>query len=194
MKLHLRDFANEGRNFLFTEKESWLARCVEALDESSSSETFKQRMKKLGAPLRSAETKRKIVAELFTQRLDSIYLLRGNIRTEIRLICSRCTNELWQKCSPEFTLAFSQDKKQADETDQDEITLLTQHYIELDIILTEQLRLALPFHPLCRESCKGICQKCGADLNAEKCVCSKLSTNEPFSVLKDYRVKAKGDS
>jgi uncharacterized protein len=69
-----------------------------------------------------------------------------------------------------------------------DITYLSQDFIDLADVLTEQLRLQVPFQPLCKDSCKGMCANCGADLNVGRCACQKLVKNSPFSVLKDLKL------
>lgn len=80
--------------------------------------------------------------------------------------------------------AHDSDSDAASEAGMDlDITYLSQDYIDLGEILTEQLRLQIPFQPLCKETCKGICSNCGADLNVGRCACAKLTTASPFAVL-----------
>ena len=43
--------------------------------------------------------------------------------------------------------------------------------LDLEPLLREQLILAVPFAPLCSESCKGLCPQCGIDRNLETCTC-----------------------
>jgi uncharacterized protein len=38
-------------------------------------------------------------------------------------------------------------------------------------MLRDAVTLALPLRPLCREDCKGLCARCGNDLNAGPCDC-----------------------
>src|SRR5205823_14521077 len=45
--------------------------------------------------------------------------------------------------------------------------------VNLEPFLREQLVLAVPFAPLCREDCKGLCPQCGVDLNSGTCACEK---------------------
>lgn len=70
-----------------------------------------------------------------------------------------------------------------------DISYLTEDFIDLCEIFTEQLYLQVPFQPLCRSECKGMCQNCGADLNIGRCACDRILTPEPFSSLKDYKLK-----
>ena len=45
--------------------------------------------------------------------------------------------------------------------------------IDLEPLFREQFVLAIPFAPLCREDCKGLCPQCGTDLNSGTCTCEK---------------------
>ena len=36
---------------------------------------------------------------------------------------------------------------------------------------------------LCKEDCKGLCYKCGANLNEEECTCDRSNKNLPFADL-----------
>lgn len=59
-----------------------------------------------------------------------------------------------------------------DETN-DELMLVNELRFDLDALITEDIFLELPSKLLCSEDCKGICPKCGADLNAGSCSCEK---------------------
>jgi len=45
--------------------------------------------------------------------------------------------------------------------------------IDLEPLFREQFVLAVPYSPLCREDCKGLCGQCGIDLNSGTCACEK---------------------
>ncbi len=59
-----------------------------------------------------------------------------------------------------------------DETN-DELLLVNELRFDLDALITEDIFLDLPSKLLCSEDCKGMCPKCGADLNAGSCSCEK---------------------
>ncbi len=69
-----------------------------------------------------------------------------------------------------------------------DITYLSNDYVNLREVLTEHLQLQVPFQPLCRENCKGMCSQCGADLIVGRCACAKIANTQPFSVLKDLKI------
>lgn len=84
---------------------------------------------------------------------------------------------------------FSGDSEDLLSTEKDmDITYVSQEYVDLTEVLSEQLRLEIPFQPLCKETCKGMCAQCGADLNAGRCACAKIIGSQPFSVLRDFKV------
>lgn len=70
-----------------------------------------------------------------------------------------------------------------------DITYISEDFIDLAAVLTEQIQLQIPFQPLCRAECKGMCTQCGADMNVGRCPCAKLTKSGPFSVLKDLKEK-----
>jgi len=43
--------------------------------------------------------------------------------------------------------------------------------IDLEPLFREQFVLAIPYAPLCSETCKGLCQQCGIDRNTATCSC-----------------------
>ena len=49
----------------------------------------------------------------------------------------------------------------------------------------DEIALALPAAPVCRDDCKGLCPICGTDLNSEPCNGHGDDSGSPFAVLKD---------
>jgi len=61
------------------------------------------------------------------------------------------------------------------------------------INLTDEVRqtvlLAVPLKLLCREECKGLCPRCGADLNKEPCACPPEATDGWWETLRGLRAE-----
>ena len=55
----------------------------------------------------------------------------------------------------------------------DELLLINELRFDLDPLVTEDIFLELPSKFLCSEDCKGLCPKCGKDLNTGSCSCEK---------------------
>lgn len=52
-------------------------------------------------------------------------------------------------------------------------------------MLREQLILSFPIQALCQESCRGLCQVCGHNINQGPCGCEIVTTESPFAVLRE---------
>jgi uncharacterized protein len=55
--------------------------------------------------------------------------------------------------------------------------------IDLTPLVHEQAILALPTRPLCGEGCRGLCPRCGANLNAGPCGCPAPPPDHRLAVL-----------
>jgi uncharacterized protein len=69
----------------------------------------------------------------------------------------------------------------------DDVYFYTGEAIELAEMVREQVILATPMQPLCREDCRGLCPVCGQDLNVRRCACQEERSPSPFAVLKTLR-------
>jgi uncharacterized protein len=64
---------------------------------------------------------------------------------------------------------------------------------ELDLTpaVREQILLSLPAAPLCAEDCKGLCPKCGKDLNDGECGCDRAVLDPRWTALKGIQLESK---
>jgi uncharacterized protein len=60
---------------------------------------------------------------------------------------------------------------------------------DVDLMVLEQIELALPMKFICQEACKGLCVNCGADLNEGPCHCKTSDIDSRLAVLRDFRKK-----
>jgi uncharacterized protein len=116
--------------------------------------------------------------------------LRGEIRTEVELLCDRCLAPERKPLAVEFDASFIPREVEAAKDENVELQaedLIVAAYegdsVDLDELVREQIMLALPLRRLCREDCKGLCQKCGADLNAGHCSCEQGEIDPRWSAL-----------
>ncbi len=59
--------------------------------------------------------------------------------------------------------------------------------VDLEPLIREHFVLAVPYAPLCKDDCKGLCPQCGIDRNAETCVCEPLP-DPRFAALKGLKL------
>lgn len=60
--------------------------------------------------------------------------------------------------------------------------------IDLDPMVREQLLLALPSYPVCKEGCKGLCPVCGANKNDRECGCDPHVPDPRWAGLKNVKL------
>jgi len=60
--------------------------------------------------------------------------------------------------------------------------------ISLEPLIREQALLALPTRPLCDENCRGLCPRCGADLNESECRCHDTHVDPRMAVFRDMKL------
>jgi uncharacterized protein len=59
--------------------------------------------------------------------------------------------------------------------------------VEVADEVRQSLLLALPVKPLCRPDCRGLCTRCGKNLNAGACGCLEAPKEGPFAALKNLK-------
>ncbi len=67
----------------------------------------------------------------------------------------------------------------------DESVLVESDVIDLTDLIVDDIILNLPTQIICSESCKGLCMKCGVNLNEEDCECDIENIDPRLSKLKD---------
>ena len=118
----------------------------------------------------------------------------GTVTTRICLTCSRCLVEYEHAVESKFTLFYIKPAgvpldEEVELSEQDLISIaLEGDEIDFTHEIAEQVLLEIPFKPLCKESCKGLCTHCGVDLNENVCEYSDAQKPLTFSMLKDVRI------
>lgn len=79
------------------------------------------------------------------------------LSSQISISCGRCLKEERKDFNRRIELHFALDKSNP--------------IIELDPEIREEIILGYPIKPLCNVDCKGLCPKCGMNLNEGGCNC-----------------------
>lgn len=95
----------------------------------------------------------------------------ARIRGETAGPCRRCLTDAKASVEDEAHFIFAEEA--GDEADDPDVYLIDPGAHELDLrpVVREQWLLAAPGFLECRPDCKGLCPRCGADLNAGPCEC-----------------------
>ena len=107
----------------------------------------------------------------------------GRIEGDIALSCNRCLEDTQAHVSDESHIIFAES---GDESVEDpDVYLLDPNERELDLraAIREEWLLVAPSFALCREDCKGLCPRCGADLNAGPHDCAQPEADSRWDAL-----------
>ena len=114
-------------------------------------------------------------------------IIQATISTLIEAECARCL-ELFEKriCSKlQFVVQFL-DVGGPEDTGDDDFVVLPKSAEDYDISdrVREAIILELPYKPLCKTDCKGLCPMCGQNLNEGQCDCTPDETDERWDTLR----------
>lgn len=101
-----------------------------------------------------------------------VLTLTGEADTTLSLSCDRCLRPIEKplRIPVSFLLA-----EHLENEENDEILLLENGALDLDDLFTTAVVLGMDSKHLCSEDCKGLCPKCGVNLNTESCLCKPNS-------------------
>jgi len=90
------------------------------------------------------------------EKLQNTVTFRGRLTSRVEHVCARCLKRVEGPVDQSFELIYDVKGKE-----------------ELDTLddLREVLLVDHPIRFLCREDCRGLCPRCGVDLNEETCSC-----------------------
>jgi uncharacterized protein len=71
-----------------------------------------------------------------------------------------------------------------DESKLDEYAIIEDGFLDMDEQLLEQLEMEFPMRFLCHEDCKGLCPKCGKNLNEGECNCDHTEIDPRMEPLR----------
>jgi len=132
--------------------------------------------------------KRKIVSDI---------RLVGDFATRVEVACARCLEAVGHDLSSDFDLLYRPlgADRRADEVSISEAETEIGYYqgdgLLLEDVLREQVLLAVPLRTLCSDGCKGLCPKCGKNLNQESCHCEHGMQDPRWAALNEIRDKLK---
>lgn len=135
--------------------------------------------------------------ELFVRKKGSRFAFDGRITTRAMLACSRCLESFDFPVDASFHLeyGFLPTKLESEvQIKREDLSLAYLKEEETDVslreIVIEQVLLAVPMKPLCKDDCRGLCPRCGGNLNVQKCSCSDKGIDPRLAPLLNFKPKS----
>lgn len=126
------------------------------------------------------------VALTITHTENQVLKLEGNGRMAVWIPCSRCLDPV--KVSLDIDIDEEIDMKQSDQERVealDESSYIQNKELDTDKLLHNEILIRWPMRVLCKEDCKGICSRCGANLNQGSCDCDTADLDPRMAVISD---------
>ena len=119
------------------------------------------------------------------------YFWHGDVRTVVASRCRRCLVPVTVPLEADVGALFSRDADALE--DPDAYALAPEaRAIDLRPAIREELLLAAPRYVVCRDDCRGLCPRCGQDLNAGPCGCAP-EPDPRWSALASLRDKLRDE-
>jgi Predicted metal-binding, possibly nucleic acid-binding protein len=119
--------------------------------------------------------------------------VRGEMATKVEIDCTRCLQPVAQELKIPFDVSFitpeyDTQAKEAELNKSDlEMAVFEGDKIDLTELVREQILLNLPEQTFCKENCKGLCPKCGGNLNLVDCKCEENEIDPRWAALQDLK-------
>jgi len=118
---------------------------------------------------------------------DESVHLRGRVTAPLTLECGRCLTTFPFLADLDLDVFFlphrADEREEEDEVQLSDHDVVVSYYrddsIDLDETIREQLLLELPMKRVCRPDCRGLCPRCGTNLNQSSCACVPETAPDP---------------
>lgn len=109
-----------------------------------------------------------------------ILVIRANIKTDLEMVCSRCLDTFIYPIDIDIEERFTTNSESEDE----EAVVVMDDVLDITELVETSIISTLPIKRVCKDDCKGLCQKCGCNLNVKACDCNKEDVDIRFEVLR----------
>ena len=120
----------------------------------------------------------------FTNVEEGMARIRGNVRLRFQAACDRCLAEVPVELSLSFDRLVTSPDREEDE-DVDDKSFMEGYQLNVETFVYNEVIGNWPSKILCKEDCKGICHKCGQNLNMGDCGCDTFVPDPRMAVIQD---------
>ena len=114
------------------------------------------------------------------KNLGDVIFFEGKASTVLNCECGKCLKEF----SKDFEFSF--DQKFSKNPNSDDVCAFEGNEIFIDDVIIQALCMDLPISFVCADDCKGLCHKCGKNLNEGECDCEDDDIDPRMAVLKNF--------
>ena len=112
-------------------------------------------------------------------------IVHGKASLEFILNCDRCLKPVKTLVELDFEREVLAPELVMDDDTKEEQHFVDEYELDVEALLAEELQMTWPSKILCEEDCKGICKKCGQNLNDGTCECDDFVPDIRLANLMD---------
>lgn len=110
----------------------------------------------------------------------------ANGYVKLKMNCDKCLEEVEHDIIIDYFKDLDMSKTSYERiADLDEISYLDNTVFDFDNFIYNEILVNLPMKVLCKDNCKGICNRCGANLNKGSCQCENAELDPRMSKILD---------
>lgn len=120
----------------------------------------------------------------FTNENNKHLLIQGETEVTVAIPCDRCLEEV-RRTIPIIIEKEIDLTGDSEETAMENLDYMTGTSLDVDQLIFGEILVGWPMKNLCREDCRGICKRCGANLNQTECQCPKTELDPRMAAIQD---------
>ena len=110
------------------------------------------------------------------------FLIEGETAVTLEVPCDRCLTPV----IVEIPLVINREYDQnASEEESEDEGLIIGYNLDTEQLMYCEILVNWPMKTLCTEACKGICKKCGTNLNHSSCTCDTVELDPRMAKIRD---------
>ena len=174
MKIRIEDITAQAKDLTFAEPEQEINRILGQ------------------GPIREYHLEGPVEVSVSFYRAGTELFFSGSLKTRTGAVCARCAEDFDAPGNRPFrfvlspkAIGYDADSLRAEDL---EFSLYEGDEVDLSPLIREQVLLALPTRPLCREDCRGLCPHCGINLNHSTCDCRVENLDPRLEALRSLKL------
>lgn len=112
-------------------------------------------------------------------------LIETEIAITLNIPCDRCLQDVSRDFCIEVTKEVDLNDASDAKEDMEELSYLIDGDLDVDKLVYEELLVNLPAKTVCKPNCKGLCRKCGKNLNYGTCDCDTEELDPRMAKIRD---------
>jgi len=134
-----------------------------------------------------------IVLRAEVYRVGERFEVKGLVRTRLRVHCGRCLEDFERALEGDLKIYADtrsrRDGRTNEETREEDLGIVYHdgQYLDLSDEVRQVLLVEVPWNPVCKSECRGLCPTCGIDRNVDSCRCDEDQIDSRWGALQKLK-------